>query len=143
MRKLNVAFWDYDRTRALTGGKVKIAGADATFSSAPIVTVILEGVVNGKFNVSELGDDLFLEDFQGWRVAIYRDPGVSEQQAKPATAPGTSIHHVTTAEEARSSCRAAGSGCPNAGGCLAGSKRGHHYPPPLGRRSCRGDAACM
>ncbi len=62
--KLDIAFWNYDRTRALADGKVKIKGADATFHSAPIVTEIFEGVVRGKFNVSELGMTYFLRTFQ-------------------------------------------------------------------------------
>ncbi len=62
--KLDVAFWDYDRTRALANGTVKIADADATFHTAPIVTQIFEGVVNGKFNVSELGITYFLRTFK-------------------------------------------------------------------------------
>ncbi len=62
--KLDLAFWDYDRTRALANGKVKIPNADATFHTAPIVTQIFEGVVNGKFNVSELGMTYFLRTFK-------------------------------------------------------------------------------
>ena len=62
--KLNVAFWEYDRTRALADGRVKINGADATFHSAPIVTMIFEGVVKGKFDISELGMTYFLRTFK-------------------------------------------------------------------------------
>jgi ABC-type nitrate/sulfonate/bicarbonate transport system substrate-binding protein len=62
--KLDVAFWDYDRTRALANGTAKIEGANATFHSAPIVTQIFEGMVNGKFNVSELGMTYFLRTFK-------------------------------------------------------------------------------
>ena len=62
--KLDLAFWDYDRTRALANGKVKIPNADTTFHTAPIVTQIFEGVVNGKFNVSELGMTYFLRTFK-------------------------------------------------------------------------------
>lgn len=62
--KLDVAFWDYDRTRALVNGSVKIAGADASFHTAPIVTILFEGVVAGKFNVSELGMTYFLRTFK-------------------------------------------------------------------------------
>jgi hypothetical protein len=63
--KLDVAFWDYDRTRALVDGAVKIPGIDAKFHSAPIVTQIFEGVVRGKFHVSELGMTYFLRTFEG------------------------------------------------------------------------------
>jgi ABC-type nitrate/sulfonate/bicarbonate transport system substrate-binding protein len=62
--KLDVAFWDYDRTRALANGTVKIEDAHVTFHSAPIVTQIFEGVVNGNFNVSELGMTYFLRTFK-------------------------------------------------------------------------------
>ncbi len=43
--KLDIALWDYDRTRALANGTVKIPGANATFYSAPIVTQIFEGMI--------------------------------------------------------------------------------------------------
>ena len=36
-RKLNIAFWNYDRTRLLANGTVKINGVDATFHSGRIV----------------------------------------------------------------------------------------------------------
>jgi 4,5-dihydroxyphthalate decarboxylase len=63
--KLDIAFWDYDRTRALADEEVKIPGVDAAFHSAPIVTQIFEGVVRGKFHVSELGMTYFLRTFDG------------------------------------------------------------------------------
>jgi 4,5-dihydroxyphthalate decarboxylase len=62
--KLDVAFWDYDRTRALAKSTVKIPGADASFHAAPIVTQIFEGMVRGKFDVSELGMTYFLRTFE-------------------------------------------------------------------------------
>src|SRR5277367_1834050 len=61
---LEIAFWDYDRTRALANGTVKIPDANERFHSAPIVTQIFEGVVRGQFNVSELGLTYFLRTFQ-------------------------------------------------------------------------------
>ena len=63
--KLDIAFWDYDRTRALAEGKVTMPGIKATFHSAPIVTQIFEGAVQGKYQVSELGMTYFLRTFQG------------------------------------------------------------------------------
>jgi hypothetical protein len=63
--KLDIAFWDYDRTRALAQGTVKLPNVDATFHSAPIVTEIFEGVVRGHFDVSELGMTYFLRTFRG------------------------------------------------------------------------------
>lgn len=62
--KLDVAFWNYDRTRALGDGTVKIAGANTTFHSAPIVPTIFEGMVHGKFHVSEMGMTYFLRTFK-------------------------------------------------------------------------------
>ena len=59
--KLKLAFWDYDRTRALTDGTVKIDGVDASFESARIVTEIFERMIRGReFDVSELGMSYFL-----------------------------------------------------------------------------------
>ncbi len=63
--KLDIAFWDYDRTRALTDGKVKIEGVEGTFHSAPIVTQIFEGMIaERKFDISELGMTYFLRTFE-------------------------------------------------------------------------------
>jgi|SRR5215469_762056 len=53
-RKLNIAFWNYDRTRALADGTMTIPGVEATFHSARIVAEIFEGVIRGEFDVSEL-----------------------------------------------------------------------------------------
>ncbi len=63
--KLDIAFWDYDRTRALTDRTVSIPDVEATYHTAPIVTQIFEGVVQGKFQVSELGLTYFLRTFRG------------------------------------------------------------------------------
>ena len=59
--KLDIAFWDYDRTRALADGNVKIDGADVTFHSARIVTEIFERMIRRReFDVSELGMTYYL-----------------------------------------------------------------------------------
>ena len=59
--KLDIAFWDYDRTRALADGTVKIDGVDASFHSARIVTEIFERMIRQRdFDVSELGMTYFL-----------------------------------------------------------------------------------
>ena len=59
--KLDIAFWDYDRTRALADGTVKIAGVDASFHSARIVTELFEQMIRQRaFDVSELGMTYFL-----------------------------------------------------------------------------------
>lgn len=62
--KIDVAFWDYDRTRALANGEVSVMGVEATFHSAAIVPIIFEGMVHGKFGVSELGMTYFLRTFK-------------------------------------------------------------------------------
>lgn len=52
--KLDIAFWDYDRTRALRDGGVKIKGVEPAFHSARIVTEIFEAMIRQrKFNVSD------------------------------------------------------------------------------------------
>ena len=62
--KLKVAFWDYDRTRALADGAVKIDGVAASFESARIVTEIFERMIRHRaFDVSELGMTYFLRTF--------------------------------------------------------------------------------
>ncbi len=59
--KLDIAFWNYDRTHPLADGTVKINGVDATFHSTRIVTEIFEGMIRQrKFDVSELGMTYFL-----------------------------------------------------------------------------------
>ncbi len=59
--KLEIAFWDYDRTRALADSTVTIEGVDATFHSARIVTEIFERMIRKReFDVSELGMTYFL-----------------------------------------------------------------------------------
>ena len=59
--KLDIAFWDYDRTRALADGSVKIDGVDANFHSSRIVTEIFERMIRHRsFDVSELGMTYFL-----------------------------------------------------------------------------------
>ena len=58
---LNIACWNYDRTRALANGTVKIEGVEASFHSAQIVTEIFERMIRGReFDVSELGMTYFL-----------------------------------------------------------------------------------
>ena len=63
--KLDIAFWDYDRTRALADGTVKIDGVDGSFHSAPIVTEIFRGMIaDRRFDVSELGLTYLLRTFE-------------------------------------------------------------------------------
>lgn len=59
--KLKIAFWNYDRTHALTDGTVKIDGVDASFTSARIVSEIFERMIRQReFDVSELGLTYYL-----------------------------------------------------------------------------------
>jgi 4,5-dihydroxyphthalate decarboxylase len=59
--KLNFAFWNYDRTRALTDGSVGIEGVELTYRSDVIVSDIFEKMVRGReFDVSELGLTFYL-----------------------------------------------------------------------------------
>jgi hypothetical protein len=58
---INLACWNYDRTRALTDGSVKIDGVDLTYRSDVIVSDIFERMVrNREFDVSELGLTFYL-----------------------------------------------------------------------------------
>ncbi len=64
-RKLDIAFWNYDRTQKLTDGSVRIEGVDATFHSARIVPEIFEAMVRKRaYDVSELGMTYFLRTFE-------------------------------------------------------------------------------
>ena len=61
---LDIAFWNYDRTRLLSDGTVKIDGVEATFHSARIVPEIFEAMVRRRaYDVSELGMTYFLRTF--------------------------------------------------------------------------------
>ncbi len=64
-RKLDIAFWNYDRTRLLADGTVKIDGADAAFHSARIVPEIFEAMIRQRaYDVSELGMTYFLRTME-------------------------------------------------------------------------------
>lgn len=63
--KLDIASWNYDRTRLLADGTVEIDGVDATFQSARIVPQIFEGMIRQRaYDVSELGMTYFLRTFE-------------------------------------------------------------------------------
>jgi len=67
--KLDIGCSDYEHTRALTDGTVKIEGVDAAFTSAPIVSDIFERMVRQHgFDVSELGLTFYL------RTLDFEDP---------------------------------------------------------------------
>jgi 4,5-dihydroxyphthalate decarboxylase len=60
-RKLDIAFWNYDRVQALRDGEVEIEGVDAAFHSGAIVVDIFEAMVKDRaYDVSELGLTYFL-----------------------------------------------------------------------------------
>lgn len=58
--KLDIAFWNYDRTRPLADGTVKIAGVDATYHTSRIVTEIFGSMIHGAYDVSEMGLTYYL-----------------------------------------------------------------------------------
>ena len=59
--KLDIAFWNYDRTRALADGLVKVDGVNPRYHTAQIVTEIFESMIRErKYDVSELGMTYFL-----------------------------------------------------------------------------------
>ena len=63
-RKLDIAFWNYDRTRLLADRTVKIEGVDAAFHSARIVPEIFKAMIQDRaYDVSELGMTYFLRLF--------------------------------------------------------------------------------
>lgn len=63
-QKLDIAFWNYDRTRLLADGTIKIEGVDANFHSARIVPEIFEAMIRRRaYDVSELGMTYFLRTF--------------------------------------------------------------------------------
>jgi 4,5-dihydroxyphthalate decarboxylase len=63
-RTLDIAFWNYDRTRALSDGRVRIEGVEAHFHTARIVPHIFEAMIRQRaYDVSELGMTYFLRTF--------------------------------------------------------------------------------
>lgn len=59
--KLDIAFWNYDRTRGLMDGSIKIDGVEAHYHTARIVPEIFAGMIQQRaYDVSELGMTYFL-----------------------------------------------------------------------------------
>jgi 4,5-dihydroxyphthalate decarboxylase len=59
--KLKIAFGEYDRTRVLADGSVKIEGVDASFHTNRIVTEFFAGMIRDRaYDVAELGMSFFL-----------------------------------------------------------------------------------
>ncbi len=61
--KLRVAAYVYEHTQALFDGRVGIDGVDATLETAPLVSDIFRGMVEGRYDVAELGLTYFLRTF--------------------------------------------------------------------------------
>jgi hypothetical protein len=62
--QLNFGIYDYDRTRPLANGTVKIPGVDSTFEHPKIVTEIFERMITRiDFDVAEMGMSYFLRIF--------------------------------------------------------------------------------
>ena len=66
IHNLDIAFWNYDRTRPLKDGTVRIEGADATFhTTAKIVPQLFKAMIRDRaYDVSELGMTYFLRTFE-------------------------------------------------------------------------------
>src|SRR5215470_7996934 len=63
--KLDIAFWNYDRTCALSDGNVRMKGVDAKYHSGSNVAEIFRGMVaEHRFDVAELGLTYFLRTFK-------------------------------------------------------------------------------
>lgn len=61
LAKLHLGFGDYDRTRPLADGTVKIEGAEPTFRKERVITEIFRAMVKDRaFDVAELGLSYFL-----------------------------------------------------------------------------------
>jgi len=68
-QKLAIGFGDYDRTRIMVDGTVKIDGVDASYHPYRIVTEVFEAMIKDRaFDVSELGMSYFL------RTMDFEDP---------------------------------------------------------------------
>ena len=97
--KLDIAFGEYDRTRVLADGTVKIEGVDASFHSNRIVTEFFQGMIQKRaFDVSELGMTYFLRtmDFEEppfiaipvFPVRCFRHSAIYINKASGINAPG-------------------------------------------------------
>ena len=60
-QKLQIAFGEYDRTRALSDGTIKIEGIEASFHTNRIITEVFAGMIRDRaYDVAELGLSYFL-----------------------------------------------------------------------------------
>jgi hypothetical protein len=123
--KLEIGFGDYDRTKVMVDGSVKIDGVDANYHSYRIVTEVFEAMVRERaFHVAELGMSYFSRtmDFDdppflgyqyfrtvvsGIRQSISMSTAVSENQktslAKPWVCPQCTV--MTRVRGQRAFCR--------------------------------------
>ncbi|WP_234376884.1 4,5-dihydroxyphthalate decarboxylase [Streptomyces sp. TP-A0356] len=60
---LTIGIYRYEHTAALLDGAVRIEGVTATFETAPLVSDIFQRMVQGHFDVAELGLTYFLRTF--------------------------------------------------------------------------------
>jgi 4,5-dihydroxyphthalate decarboxylase len=61
--KLRLAAYSYEHTSALFDGRAGIAGVEATVETAPLVTDIFRGMLEGRYDVAELGLTYLLRTF--------------------------------------------------------------------------------
>lgn len=61
--KLTLAAYAYEHTQALFDGRVRIDAVDATLETAPLVSDIFRRMVEGRYDVAELGLTYFLRTF--------------------------------------------------------------------------------
>src|SRR4051812_13116357 len=60
---LRIATYAYEHTQALFDGRVTIDGVDAAFETAPLVSDIFQRMIEGHYDVAELGLTYFLRTF--------------------------------------------------------------------------------
>jgi len=97
-RKLDIAFWNYDRTRLLADGTVKIEGVDAAFHSARIVPEIFKAMIKDRaYDVSELGMTYFLRLFNDDDPPFLALPASADRRTSRANASANWGSMATTA----------------------------------------------
>jgi 4,5-dihydroxyphthalate decarboxylase len=57
---ITIATWDYDRTRALTDGRVRIEGCDVNYLTMPVEECFERAFFHGEFEVAEIGFSPYL-----------------------------------------------------------------------------------
>src|SRR6516225_2928611 len=73
--KLDIDVWNYDRTRALSDGNVRIKGVDAKYHSGSNVTEVFRGMVaDHRFDIAELGLTYFLRTFKAGESPLVAIP---------------------------------------------------------------------